>query len=106
MCKFRSIFTEFSHVEFSGCSLEVTDKERFYCCYILQIRSSVIRSLPAVELEDLPVIVKFLLQTVSSTEAQQVQYATNPGKNDHMDYATTTSKKMQRKLRDVNGRLL
>ena len=34
------------------------------------------------ELEDLPVIVKFLLQTVSSTEAQQVRYAINPGNND------------------------
>ena len=41
----------------------------FYC---LQIRSSVIKTLPAVEWEVLPVIVKFLMQTVSAEDARQV----------------------------------
>ena len=38
----------------------------------LQVRGSVIQSLSSVEIDDLPVIVRFLLQTIDGKEAVQV----------------------------------
>lgn len=38
----------------------------------IQVRSSVIQMLPSVELDDLPVVVKFILQSVGDNDAFEV----------------------------------
>ena len=40
---------------------------------MLQVRGSVIDTLPSADFDDLPIIVKFLLQTVSAAEAAEVK---------------------------------
>ena len=39
----------------------------------IQVRSSVIQMLPSVELDDLPVVVKFILQSVGDNDAFEVR---------------------------------
>ena len=40
---------------------------------MLQVRGSVVDTLPSADFDDLPIIVKFLLQTVSAAEAAEVK---------------------------------
>lgn len=40
--------------------------------FVWQVRESVLQSLASVDLEDLPVLVKFLLQSVTSADALEV----------------------------------
>lgn len=39
-----------------------------------QVRQSAMTIVPSVKLEDLPVVVKFILQTVKAADAVEVQY--------------------------------
>ena len=41
---------------------------------MLQVRASVIQMLPSAEISDLPVVVKFILQSVSDNDAFEVWY--------------------------------
>jgi hypothetical protein len=41
-------------------------------CASLQVRSSVVRTLPSADVDDMPVIIRFLLQTVIPADAFQV----------------------------------
>lgn len=44
------------------------------------MRQSVMISVSAVKVEDLPVIVKFILHSMKATEATEVQYISKPSK--------------------------
>ena len=41
---------------------------------MFQVRASVIQMLPSAEISDLPVVVKFILQSVGDNDAFEVQY--------------------------------
>lgn len=49
----------------------------------IQVRSSVIQMLPSVELDDLPVVVKFILQSVGDNDAFEVRCMNNYNKVCH-----------------------
>ncbi|XP_060605548.1 Fanconi anemia group D2 protein-like [Ruditapes philippinarum] len=62
---------------------------------LLEIRDSVLQSLISVELEDLPVLVKFLLQSVTSADALQVVTELRA----NLEFDTSTAKKGSGKKR-------
>ena len=46
---------------------------RYFLTFKLQVRVSVIQMLPSAEVDDLPVVVKFIMQSVGDSDAFEVQ---------------------------------